>query len=103
MEGGPTEAALLGGMLNIGTHTLRDQFQRIKLGVCKVEKSLGEEILDQNQKEEMRLTQEDVRKHWQADRSTDSTGRASIMVYGDIPGGMNGLVAGFTILNRVHT
>jgi hypothetical protein len=83
MGGGPTEAALLGGMLNIGTHTLRDQFQRIELEICKVERSLGEEILDQNRKEEMRLTEEDIIKQWQADGSTYGTGRAGITVSGD--------------------
>jgi hypothetical protein len=41
MGGGQMEAALLGGMLNIGTPTLCDQFQRIELEICKVEKVWG--------------------------------------------------------------
>jgi hypothetical protein len=88
MGGGPTEAALLGGMLNIGTNTLRDQFHRIELEISKVEKTFGDETIDQNREEEMRLTNEsiangDVKKQWQADGTMDASGKAGITVSGD--------------------
>ena len=88
MGGGPTEAALLGGMLNIGTNTLRDQFQRIELEICKVEKEFGEESLGQNIEEEIRLTNEGlsgdgVKKQWQSDVAQDESGRAGLTVSGD--------------------